>query len=101
MRSALLALVLVASPALALEPKDVFVVANRNVPASRDVADHYLAKRGVPKENLVLLDLPAGEDISRADYDAKLAGPLRQALKDRRDAAKVILTVYGVPLRVG
>jgi uncharacterized protein (TIGR03790 family) len=101
MRCALVALLTLASPAVALEPRDVFVVANRNVPASRDVAEHYLAKRGVPKENLIELDLPAGEDISRADYDAKLAGPLRAALKDRKDAAKVILTVHGVPLRVG
>jgi len=96
-----LALLGAASTAAGLEPKDVFVVANKNVPASREVAEHYLARRGVPKENLIELDLPAGEDISRDDYDAKLAGPLRAALKDRRDAARVILTVYGVPLRVG
>jgi uncharacterized protein (TIGR03790 family) len=96
-----LAFVSAAPTAAALEPKDVFVVANKNVPASRAVAEHYLAKRGVPKQNLIELDLPTGEDISRDDYDAKLAGPLRDALKNRRDAAKVILTVYGVPLRVG
>jgi uncharacterized protein (TIGR03790 family) len=101
MRSAVLAVLLLASPALALEPKDVFVVANKNVPASGDVARHYLAKRAVPAENLIELDLPAGEDISRADYDAKLVAPLRAALKDRKAAVKVILTVYGVPLRVG
>jgi uncharacterized protein (TIGR03790 family) len=94
-------LVVSASPLFALEPKDVFVVGNKNVPASREVAEHYLNKRGVPKENLVLLDLPAGEDITRAEYDAKLAGPLREALRGRKDAVKVILTVYGVPLRVG
>src|SRR3954469_23418934 len=101
MRSAFLALLLLASPAAALEPKDVFVVANKKVPAPGEVARHYLAKRAVPAANLVELDLPAGEDISRADYDAKLAAPLRAALKDRKDAVKVILTVYGVPLRVG
>ena len=77
------------------------VVCNKAVPESRAVADHYLAKRKVPKENLVELDLPTGEDISRADYEAKLAGPLRTALKDRKDRVKVLLTVYGVPLRVG
>jgi uncharacterized protein (TIGR03790 family) len=101
MRLALVALLALAPAAPALEPKDVFVVANRNVPESREVADHYLAKRTVPADNLILLDLPTGEDITRADYDAKLAGPLREALKGRKDAAKVILTVYGVPLRVG
>ncbi len=101
MRLAVLTLLLAAPAAPALEPGDVVVVANKTVPASREVAEHYLAKRKVPKENLVELDLPAGEDISRADYEAKLAGPLRAALKDRRDRVKVLLTVYGVPLRVG
>lgn len=84
----LLPLLLLASPVFALEPKDVFVVANKNVPASREVAEHYLAKRKVPEDNLILLDLPVVEDISRADYDAKLAGPLREALKDRQDARR-------------
>lgn len=85
--------------AAGLEPKDVFVVVNKNVPASRQVADHYLKVRGVPKENVVELDLPTGEDITRADYEAKLAGPLRKALEGRKAAVKVLLTVYGVPLR--
>jgi uncharacterized protein (TIGR03790 family) len=101
MRYSLPLLLLTASPALALDPADVFVVANKTVPESGRVAAHYLARRKVPAANLVLLDLPAGEDISRADYDSRLAGPLRQALADRKDAVKVILTVYGVPLRVG
>ncbi len=98
---ALFALLLLASPAAAVGPDDIFIVANKNVPASRDVAENYCAKRGVPKERIVYLDLPAGEDISRADYDAKLVVPLRAALKERKDAARVLLTVYGVPLRVG
>jgi uncharacterized protein (TIGR03790 family) len=102
MRSALVfAFVFLASPALALEPADVWLVVNKNVPESREVADHYVAKRGVPKGNVVVLDLPKGEDISRADYDAKLAGPLRDALKEQKDKVKVLLTTYGVPLRVG
>jgi uncharacterized protein (TIGR03790 family) len=100
MRFALFITLLIASSGFALEPKDVIVIANKNVPASRAVAEHYLAKRNVPKENLVVLDLPAGEDISRADYDSKLVAPLREALKDKPDA-KVLLATYGVPLRVG
>jgi uncharacterized protein (TIGR03790 family) len=85
----------------ALEPVDVWVVVNKNVPESRQVADHYVAKRGVPKSNVIELDLPKVEDISRADYDAKLAEPLRTALAEKKDAAKVLLTTFGVPLRVG
>jgi uncharacterized protein (TIGR03790 family) len=84
-----------------LGPKDVFILVNKNVAASREVAEHYCKKRGVPKGQIIALDLPSGEDISRQDYDAKLAGPLRAALKARRSQVKVLLTVYGVPLRVG
>ncbi len=99
----LLALLLFAltSPAFALEPKDVWIVVNKNVPESQQVAEHYIAKRGVPKENVVQLDLPKVEDISRLDYDTKLAGPLRDAIKDHKEKVKVLVTTYGVPLRVG
>ncbi len=91
-----------AAPAvLALGPQDVYILVNKNVADSQAVADYYCAKRGVPKDHIVALDLPAGEDIGRADYDARLAGPLRSRLKDKRDKVKVLLTVYGVPLRVG
>ena len=84
-----------------LEPKHVVVIANQAVADSVEVAQHYLAKRKVPKENLILLDLPTGEDMSRKDYNEKMVKPLRQALKDRKDQIRVLLTVYGVPLRVG
>src|SRR5262245_23667843 len=90
-----------ATPAVALEPRDIFILINKNVPESRQVADHYCAKRGVPKENVIALDLPKGEEISRGDYDTKLAAPLREAFKGRREQVKVLLSVYGVPLRVG
>src|SRR5262245_19681988 len=92
---------LVAAPAQSLGPADVWVVANKNEPDSLAVAKHYCEKRGVPRENVLALDLPKGEDLSRTDYDRKLAGPLRDALKAKRDKVKVLLTVYGVPLRVG
>jgi uncharacterized protein (TIGR03790 family) len=94
-------MILCATSAQGLEPADVWLVVNKNVPESRQVADHYIARRGVPKGNVVFLDLPKGEDISRADYDATLAGPLREALKGQKEKVKVLLTTYGVPLRVG
>jgi uncharacterized protein (TIGR03790 family) len=98
---AVLFLPLLAAPTPAVEPADVFLVVNKNVPASLDLAEHYCGKRGVPKDNIVALDLPTGEDINRKDYDERLAAPLREKLKDRRDKVKVLLTFYGVPLRVG
>jgi uncharacterized protein (TIGR03790 family) len=57
--------------------------------------------RAAPVENIIALDLPTGEDISRKDYDAKIVLPVREALKDKKNDAKVLLSIYGVPLRVG
>jgi len=85
----------------ALEGKDVYILANKSMPASIDVARHYAARRHVPPEQIVTLDLPTGEDISRADFNTRLRGPLRAALAPHRDQIKVLLTVHGVPLRVG
>lgn len=101
MRIALITLLLLPLVAPAIEPAEVVVVYNSADSRSKGVAEHYATKRGVPAENLVGLPLPGTEDISRADYDAKLAGPLRQKLALRREQVKVILTVWGVPLRVG
>ncbi len=90
-----------ALPLWALEPAEVFLLVNKNVPESKEVAVHYCDKRQVPKENIVELDLPKGEDIGRKEFDANLVLPLRAALKDKRDKLKVLVSTYGVPLRVG
>lgn len=84
-----------------LGPEDVYIVVNKNMPESQAIADHYCAKRGVPLDHVLALDLPQADDMSRSDFNAKLAKPVREWLHEKRDKAKVLLTVYGVPLRVG
>ncbi len=101
MHTALFALLLTPLAAPALEPAGVIVIYNAADQRSKAVADHYAAKRGVPAGNLIGLPLPGSEEMSRADYDAKLAGPLREKLAPRRAEVQLILTVWGVPLRVG
>jgi uncharacterized protein (TIGR03790 family) len=96
-----LSLLTAALPSRTLGPENVFLLVNKNVRASQEVADYYCRKRGVPAENVIRLDLPKGEDISRRDYNVRLVAPLREALKSRQEKAKVLLSVYGVPLRVG
>jgi uncharacterized protein (TIGR03790 family) len=98
---ALLIVSAVAAPCPALEPRNVFLIVNKNEPKSRPVAEHYCRLRQVPMDNIIELDLPVIEDISRDDYEAKLVRPLRAALKSRQRQAQVLLSIYGVPLRVG
>jgi uncharacterized protein (TIGR03790 family) len=65
------------------------------------VAEHYCQRRGVPADHVLAFDLPTGEDVSRADFNSRLREPLRAVLKDRREQPRILVTVYGVPLRVG
>jgi hypothetical protein len=94
-------LLLWAASAHAVGPDDVFILTNKNVPESRELAEYYCQKRGVPRDHILAFDLPAGEDVSRATYNERLLTPLREKLKDKKDQAKVLLSMYGIPLRVG
>jgi uncharacterized protein (TIGR03790 family) len=98
-------LVLLSTPAvcLALSAPDLVIVFNRNLPESREVAAYYAQKRRVPADNLVGVDVPASEDMSREDFDQKLAPPVREAVKKLKAKGRTpaILLIYGIPLRVG
>ena len=59
------------------------VVYNENDPLSRDLALFYADKRGIPAERLVSLRCPTEEEISREQYDATIAGPLRKIFDER------------------
>ena len=87
----------------ALTAPDLIIVFNRNLPESHEVAAYYAGKRRVPVDNLVGVDVPTSEDMSRKDYDEKLVPPVK-AMVDQLQAkgrTPAILLVYGIPLRVG
>ena len=97
-------------------PESVAVLYNSAVPESRKLAEFYRDARAIPPENLIGLDMPAVADISRAEYDEKIAGPLRAEFDRRgwwkraRDSngvivpvandIRVLVTMRGVPLRI-
>ncbi|MHC4913350.1 MAG: TIGR03790 family protein [Planctomycetota bacterium] len=89
----------------ALEPNQILVVANGDVTASVRLAQYYCSKRHVPLGNILVL--PLGTDLSdtitRADYEKKIAEPMRTKMSDPELADKIrcLLTTYGVPFKVG
>lgn len=88
--------------AAALTPEDILIVYNLNLPESLDVARYYAEKRRVPPANLLGVNVPATENLSRDDYEMVLAEPLRRQARIFLDQGRrpVILLVYGIPLRV-
>ena len=59
------------------------VVFNENDPFSRELADFYAGKRGIPPERVVGLKCSTDEEISREEYDEHIAGPLRRIFDER------------------
>lgn len=85
-----------------LSASQVMIVANANSPDSLRVARHYAGRRGIPLQQIANLDLPFEESMSRKDYDRQLVVPLRRILHKAglHRSIRVLVTVYGVPLRV-
>jgi uncharacterized protein (TIGR03790 family) len=120
MRSTVLGLIgycwIAAAAAGPLEPAQVAVIYNSAVPESAALAKLYCELRQVPQENLVGLELPKTQDVSRAEFDNTLRKPLLAEF-DRRgwwqrnpdadgklvpasNRIRVLLTLRGVPLRI-
>lgn len=61
----------------------VFVVANKNSADSLAVARYYCKARGIAAENVVEISVPDVPELSRVEYETKLAGPIVDALAKR------------------
>lgn len=102
--------------ALPGEAEATLVLFNASDPGSRELAEFYRSARGIPADNLIGLETPHSEEITRGEYDATLAGPLRRELMVRglwmatRDllnrtivyASKVrfLAVIRGLPLKI-
>ncbi|MGA0854266.1 MAG: TIGR03790 family protein [Luteolibacter sp.] len=109
---AAMGLLAVASPTA----DEVAVLYNSAIPDSAKLAEIYRRARGIPEENLIGLDMPQVPDISRVEYEEKIAAPLRaefdrrswwQRGRDREglivprsNKIRVLVTMRGVPLRI-
>lgn len=98
------------------EAASVLVVYNREMPESRQVAEDYAGRRGVPPDRLVGLSLPQTESMSRAEFEEQLRAPLLRLLREKRwwvyaDAAQPAglpvqasirygVLCYGVPVKI-
>ena len=85
--------------AFALDPREVLVVANLNAAKSKGLAKYYMKKRQLPKKNLVLLFMTDKETCTRDEYEKKAIPPIRKFLDQNRQI-RVIVTMFGVPLKI-
>lgn len=65
-------------------PAQTFVVFNAAVPDAESLAKFYAEKHGIADDHLVERDCPTEEEISREQYDATIADPLRKIFDKRQ-----------------
>ncbi len=85
-----------------VSPSQVAVLVNEQSSESLDLATYYMERRGIPLPNRIVLDLPTTDSITREVYEQELLKPVREALdqKGLSKRIKVLVTMYGMPLRV-
>ena len=89
---------------LALESGEILVIANRQISASKRIAEYYCEKRNIPKKNIIYLALGHNlrERISRDEYEKSLALPIRKRLQRRFPGEiRCLVTTYGIPVKAG
>ena len=69
---------------------------------SRKIGEYYAERRQIPASNVCRLNASTEEEISRSDFDAQIAGPVRDYLRGHNLTEKVlyIVTTAGVPLKI-
>lgn len=119
---AVLALALAGQGRAANAGDSVAVVYNKNLPASKQLAEHYASRRAIPAGQLFGVDVDAGSEvITRADFRSKLEQPIFDWLvkeklftpnKAKRKASdtdyrpitqskiRYLVLCYGVPLKI-
>jgi len=80
----------------------VLIVVNRQSPASREIGDYYMKKRGVPLANLCTIGTKPDEEIARDVYEREVRTPIGTFLKQHGLTEKIlyIVTTAGVPLKI-
>ena len=81
---------------------NVLLVVNRNTPVSRQVAEYYRPRRGIPSANVCTIDAPSDETIYWPAYIDRIETPVAACLKKAGLVEKVLYIVLamGVPLRI-
>ena len=92
------------------------VAYNKTDAISAALAKFYAQQRGIPSDHLIGLDCPIEEDVSREDFVATIATPLRDVFKQRQwwsfrtdadgnervasSSIRFLAIIRGVPLKI-
>lgn len=95
-----LILLAVSASLAATGPSNVVVVMNARSSDSCDIANYYMAARGIPANNLCLINCSTSEIVSRSECETNILTPVRAFLQNPAisDHIDYIVLTKGVPL---
>jgi uncharacterized protein (TIGR03790 family) len=83
-------------------PENVVIVANANSALSRNIAEYYALKRGIPRRQVCYIKTTSAEWISRPNYEAEIEGPVGQFLmaNNLAESTLYLVTTSQIPLKI-
>ena len=79
----------------------VMVVINEASDESVEVGGYYIAKRKIPKENVVRVRVTTDENISIDEFETVLRKRVKNAVYDSKNPIDFVVLTKGVPIRLG
>jgi uncharacterized protein (TIGR03790 family) len=88
--------------ALALQPDEIALVVNSNVPDGVALAQFYAQQRHIPDNRILVLDLPKADQMSCRQYEDQVVPQVRDFIHSAglEGKLKCLVSFYGVPLRI-
>ena len=99
-----------------LSNREILVLYNKSDPESARLAEAYQDARGIPPSQILGLEMPVKQDITRNEYEDTIATPLRETFDEKgwwkrardpqglllptENRIRAIVLMRGVPLRI-
>ena len=86
-----------------LLPAEVAVIAARGNRESENLANYYAKQRGIPAENVFLVDFPKDEVCARKAWTWAVRPEIQKLINEHPhgEQLRCLVTTWGVPLKVG
>lgn len=89
-----------ASPVVADDAHRVLVVVNESSPESVEVAGYYIAKRKIPKENVLRVKCSTQDNMEYDEFEKALRKPIKDKIYDSKNPIDFVLLTKGIPIRL-
>lgn len=78
----------------------VLVVINQASTESTEIGAYYRAKRAIPRDNVLFIDVSRIEEVTGSEYRNAIEDPVRAKIKALRKHIDFIVLTKGIPIRV-